>query len=192
MHFEKSKVHVNHIILGQQCINWWVCWNVDLLRGVKIPLNPPPYTGPPIPRTRPSTEPKYSLAYHFRDEGMNTQECIPPVCGRSYYLPQLISNWNKNKEVIPWNKEIGEQNYGNKLKNYEKQFMCSKALKIHEFPFNATKTAQRRHQAPASWKLETTIVSLVQKRIPLCQSLGVGRSPFMMEILATESPPIFL
>lgn len=63
--------------------------------------------------------------------------------------------------------------YGNQLKNYEKRLMHSKASKIHEFPFNATKqTAQGRDQASASQKLETIIVSLVQKRISLCQSLG--------------------
>lgn len=33
---------------------------------------------------------------------------------------------------------------GNKRKNYEKRFMHSEALKIHEFSLNATKTAQRR------------------------------------------------
>lgn len=58
------------------------------------------------------------------------------------------------------------ENNGKKRKNYEKRFMHSKALKIHEFSFNATKIAQRRIQVSVSWKREPSIVSLAQKEYP--------------------------
>lgn len=72
MHFEKCRVHVNHIIVWRQCINWWVCWNVDLLPQVKnLSTHFQTQSPHPIPTMGPSTEPKYGLAYHFRDERMN-------------------------------------------------------------------------------------------------------------------------
>lgn len=150
-----------------QLMNMLECWSSSSSKKSTFQSISVHSSSLPYPTMRPSPDPNYSLTYHFRDERMNIKECVPPVGRYSYYFPQLISNWNKNKEVIPWNKEIWER--WQQAQELRKAIHAQKALKIHKFSFNATKIAQRRVQFSASWKRETTIVSLVQKRIPLCQ-----------------------
>lgn len=96
----------------------------------------------PHPTMRPSTDPNYSLAYHSRNERM--------IYKRAYL--QLVDTPTISRSLFRTERQIKRssletkkyENDGNKRKNYEKRFMHSKALKIHEFSFNATKIAQRR------------------------------------------------
>lgn len=86
-----------------QLMSMLECWSSPPSKKTSQPISE--QRVPPIPTVGPSTEPKHRLAHHLGIEERINTEHIPPVCGCSYYLPQLISNWNKNKEVIPWNKE---------------------------------------------------------------------------------------
>lgn len=89
------------------------------------------HRAPSTPTMRPSAEPKYSLAYHFKGERMNEHK-------RAYLqfveTPTISRNLSRTETKIKSSfqeTKILELDYGYELKNYKKWPMHSKALKIH-------------------------------------------------------------